>query len=151
MQEGDEVAHRPLSSRTPVNWPLALIALFMLPAGLQASISPRSFFDDFPAGRGWVAATGGPYNEHLVRDVGVLFVALVVPTLWTAWTREGDRAVAVAWIIQGVAHLGFHAAHLDHLSGGDQIGLIASLVIVVVLAITATLYPTGRPADRSPR
>jgi hypothetical protein len=28
------------------------------------------------------------------------------------WTRAGDRAVAVAWIIQGVGHLGFHAAHL---------------------------------------
>ena len=78
---------------------------------------PRSFFDDFPLGRGWVVGAGGPYNEHLVRDVGVLFVALMVATAWTAWTRAGDRALAAAWIIQGVAHLGFHAAHLHHLSG----------------------------------
>ncbi len=65
-----------------------LIALFMLPVGVQAALFPRSFFEDFPLGRGWVAATGGPYNEHLVRDnVGVLFVALIVATAWTAWTR----------------------------------------------------------------
>ena len=123
-----------------------LIALFMLPVGVQAALFPRSFFDDFPLGRGWVADTGGPYNEHLVRDVGVLFVALIVATAWTAWTRAGDRAVAAAWIVQGIGHLAFHAAHLDHLSGGDQAGLLVSLIIVVVLAVAAIAYPTTRTA-----
>lgn len=125
-----------------------LIALFMLPVGVQAALLPRSFFEDFPLGRGWVANTGGAYNEHLVRDVGVLFVALVVATAWTARTRGGDRAVAVAWIVQGVAHLGFHAAHLDHLSGGDQAGLLATLIVVVVLAVAAIFYPTTGSARR---
>jgi hypothetical protein len=37
----------------------------------------------------------------------------------------------------------FHAAHLDHLSGGDQAGLIASLIIVVALAVAALVYPTA--------
>jgi hypothetical protein len=122
-----------------------LIALVMLPVGIQAALFPRAFFDDFPLGRGWVAGTGGSYNEHLVRDVGVLFLALVVATAWTAWTRAGDRALAAAWILQGVAHLGFHAAHLDHLSGGDQAGLLASLIIVVALAVAALFYPTAGP------
>ena len=125
-----------------------LIVLFMLPVGVQAALFPRSFFEDFPLGRGWVAATGGPYNEHLVRDVGVLFLALIVATTWTAWTRAGDRALAVAWIVQGVAHLGFHAAHLQHIPGGDQAGLLASLIVVVGLALAATIYPTSRPAHR---
>ena len=136
-------------TRRRPNWPLMLIALFMLPVGVQAALAPRSFFEDFPLGRGWVAITGGPYNEHLVRDVGVLFVALIVATAWTAWTRAGDRALAAAWIVQGVAHLGFHAAHLHHLPGGDQAGLLASLIVVVVLAVAAILYPTAssRPAS----
>ena len=124
-----------------------LIALFMLPVGVQAALFPRSFFEDFPLGRGWVAATGGPYNEHLVRDVGVLFVALIVATAWTAWTRAGDRALAAAWIVQGVGHLGFHAAHLHHLPGSDRAGLLASLIVVVVLAVAAILYPTARSAS----
>lgn len=123
-----------------------LIALFMLPVGIQAALLPRSFFEDFPLGRSWVAGTGGPYNEHLVRDVGVLFLALVVATAWTAWTRSGDRAVAVAWIVQSTGHLAFHAAHLTHLSGGDQAGLLASLIIVVALAIAACVYPTNGSA-----
>jgi hypothetical protein len=122
-----------------------LIALFMLPVGIQAALFPRSFFEDFPLGRGWVANTGGSYNEHLVRDVGTLFLALVVATAWTAMTRAGDRALAAAWILQGVAHLSFHAAHLDHLSGGDQAGLLASLLLVVLLAVAAIFYPTARP------
>jgi hypothetical protein len=46
-------------------------------------------------------------------------------------------------ILQGVAHLSFHAAHLDHLSGGDQAGLLASLIIVVALARGA-LLPDSR-------
>jgi hypothetical protein len=125
---------------------LVLIAVFMLPAGVQAALFPRSFFDDFPLGRGWVVDTGGPYNEHLVRDVGVLFVALIVATVWTAWTRAGDRAVAAAWIVQGIGHLAFQAAHLDHLSRADRAGLLISLIIVVVLAVAAIFYPTTRTA-----
>ena len=82
-----------------------------------------------------------------MRDVGVLFLALVVATAWTAWTRSGDRAVAAAWIVQGVGHLAFHAAHLDHLSGGDQAGLIASLIIVVVLAVAAIFWPLASSAS----
>lgn len=126
-----------------------LIALFMLAVGVQAALLPRSFFEDFPLGRGWVAATGGAYNEHLVRDVGVLFVALIVATAWTAWTRAGDRALAAAWIVQGVGHLGFHAAHLHDLSGGDQAGLLASLIVVAVLAVAAVFYPTAISAAAS--
>ena len=89
-----------------------------------------------------VANTGGSYNEHLVRDVGVLFLALVVATAWTAWTRRGDRALAVAWIVQSGAHLAFHAAHLAHFAAADRAGLLASLVVVVVLAIAACCWPS---------
>lgn len=145
-QGSDEASEPSRPTRRRPNWPLMLIALFMMAVGVQAALLPRSFFEDFPLGRGWVATTGGPYNEHLVRDVGVLFVALIVATVWTAWTRAGDRAVAAAWIVQGVGHLGFHAAHLHHLSGRDQAGLLASLIVVVVLAVAAVFYPTARSA-----
>ena len=64
---------------------LGLIAVFMLPAGVQATFAPRSFFDDFPLGRGWISHTGDAYNEHLVRDVGALFLAMIIVTVWTVW------------------------------------------------------------------
>ena len=142
----DETSAASRRVRRRPNWPLLLVALFMLPVGVQAALFPQSFFEDFPLGRGWVAATGGPYNEHLVRDVGVLFLALIVATTWTAWTRTGDRALALAWIVQGLAHLGFHAAHLHHMQGVDQAGLLASLTVVVGLAVAAMIDPTARPA-----
>ena len=41
--------HRAGIRRRP-NWPLMLIALFMLPVGVQAALFPRSFFEDFPRG-----------------------------------------------------------------------------------------------------
>lgn len=125
-----------------VNWALALIAGFNFPVGVQAALFPRSFFDDFPAGRGWIAATDGAYDEHLVRDVGVLFLALVLVTAWAAVTRTAERATAAAWLLQGVAHLAFHANHLDGLSGADGGGLLVSLAVVPVLAVVAWRQPS---------
>ncbi len=125
-----------------VNWVLALIAVFNLPVGVQAGLFPRSFFHDFPAGRGWIAATDGAYDEHLVRDVGVLFLALVLVTTWAAVTRTAERAVAAAWLLQGVAHLAFHANHLGGLSRADGAGLLISLAAVPVLAGVAWRQPS---------
>jgi hypothetical protein len=114
---------------------LALIAAFMLPAGLQAALLPKSFFDDFPFGRGWIAAEGGAYDEHLVRDVGVLLLAMIIVTVWAIWRREAARPIAVAWLFQGVMHAGYHAGHLAGYDGIDKVGLMASLVSIPVLAV----------------
>ncbi len=57
---------------------LLLLASAPLVIGVWALLVPRSFYDDFPLpGRDWVSALG-PYNEHLVRDVGALNLALGV-------------------------------------------------------------------------
>lgn len=116
---------------------LGAIGLFMLPAGVQAAFAPRSFFDDFPIGRGWIAAEGGSYDEHLVRDVGVLFLALIIITLWAAWRSEFLVPVAVAWLVQGVGHLAYHIGHLDGVDGFDRVGLVGSLVVIPALAALA--------------
>jgi hypothetical protein len=114
---------------------LALIAAVMLPTALQATFAPRSFFEDFPFGRGWIAAEGGAYDEHLVRDVGGLFLAMIVMTVWAIWRRQVARPVAVAWLLQGFLHLGYHAGHLDAYDGIDRVGLVGSLLVVPALAL----------------
>jgi len=119
---------------------LGLIALFMLPVAIQATFAPRSFFDDFPLGRGWVALDGA-YNEHLVRDVGALFLALIVVTVWTIWRDRPTRGVAIAWLVEGVLHVFYHAGHLHGLGTADSIALIASLALVPVLALVALIAP----------
>src|SRR5262249_23337230 len=59
---------------------LWILAVSAIGVGFQAAFTPRSFYTDFPFGRGWVAMDGR-YNEHLIRDVGVLNLALLVLTV----------------------------------------------------------------------
>lgn len=113
---------------------LALIGLFMLPAGLQAAFAPQSFFEDFPLGRSWISHHGDQYNEHLVRDVGALILAFIIVTGWTVCKQRPGRSIAVAWLAQGVLHLVYHSGHLDGYGSADKIGLVGSLVTVPVLA-----------------
>jgi hypothetical protein len=118
-------------------WSLFAIAVLVIPVGLQAAFAPRSFFDDFPLGRGWISAGDAVYDEHLVRDVGSLFLALIVVTLWSAWRREAMVGVAIAWLVQGVLHLGYHVGHLGALGATDKAGLVVSLVLVPILALVS--------------
>lgn len=118
-------------------WALLAIVAFMAQTALQAAFAPRSFFDDFPFGRGWIAAEGGAYDEHLVRDVGVLFIALIIVTVWAAWRREAMMAVAIAWLVQGVLHLTYHIGHLEGLATIDKVGVIGTLAAIPVLALVA--------------
>lgn len=128
----------PLTNRRRIEYgALWLIAAFNLPVGLQASFAPRSFFDDFPLGRGWISADGAPYNEHLVRDVGVLYLALIIATAWTAWRRVPSRPLAVAWLVQGVLHVTFHIRHLHGFDTVEQIALVSSLLTIPILASVA--------------
>jgi hypothetical protein len=127
---------------------LAVIAVSMTPVGLQAAVAPRSFFEDFPFGRGWVAAEGGAFDEHLVRDVGVLVLALTVVTVWAAWRGEFVVPVAAAWLVQGVGHFAYHVGHLDGLAGIDRVGLVVSLVAIPSLAAGAIIAVAPIPARR---
>jgi hypothetical protein len=137
LVERSEVARSESSRSDIAKWALFAIAVLMLPAGLQAAFAPRSFFDDFPLGRGWISAGDAAYDEHLVRDVGALFLALIVVTFWCAWRREAMTAVAVAWLVQGVLHLGYHVGHLEGLGGTDEAALVVSLALVPILALVA--------------
>lgn len=116
---------------------LAVIGVVMLPAAVQATFAPRSFFEDFPLGRGWVAHPGDLYNEHLVGDVGALLLALIVATAWTVLRRLPTGPLAAAWLVQGTLHLAYHGAHLGGYEAADAVGLIASLVLVPSLATVA--------------
>ena len=118
---------------------LGLIALFMAPAAVQAAFTPRSFFDNFPLGRYWISGTGDLYNEHLVRDIGGLFGAMIIVTVWTLWRRHPTRPIATAWLIQGALHLWFHGRHLHGYQTTDRLGLIASLAAIPMLA-TITIW-----------
>ena len=54
--------------------------------------------------------------------------------------------MAIAWLIQGVFHLGYHVGHLDGLDTADQIGLVGSLVSVPILAALSLWAGLRTPA-----
>ena len=75
-------------------WILNAIGAFV---GVWALVFPREFYDSFP-GLGFGAwATDGPFNEHLIRDVGALYLALVAAGVFAAFGRErmpGSRSAS---------------------------------------------------------
>ena len=135
-------------NRTVVRVGLAVLAVQGAVLGVWAGFVPRSFYDDFPGlGRNWVSVDG-PYNEHLVRDVGWLNLALTVVTVWAivTLTRQLVLAVLVGWLVADVPHLVYHAAHLDGLSTSDGTAEIISLALGPAIA-AALLVLVARGDD----
>lgn len=127
---------------------LAVWAVVSVELGIWATLSPRSFYDEFPGfGRQWVRADG-PYNEHLVRDFGALNLALAVVTIAALVTfgRPLVIAVAIAWLAWGVPHLVYHLRHLDVYETTDKVLNVASLALLPVLAVVVLALVLGRPA-----
>jgi hypothetical protein len=127
---------------------LAVLAVQSAVLGVWAGFAPRSFYDDFPGlGRNWVSVDG-PYNEHLVRDVGWLNLALTVITVWAAvkLARSLVLAVLVGWLVADLPHLVYHAAHFDSLSTGDGTAEIVSLALGPAIA-AALLVLVARSDD----
>ena len=79
---------------------LGYLGISTLLVGLTATIAPATFYDDFPFAAHWVDLLP-PYNEHLVTDVGGLYLGFAVLFAWSAATLERSlaRAVSLAWIV----------------------------------------------------
>src|SRR3954468_1304480 len=89
---------------------LAILAIQAASVGIWALVAPRSFNDDFPGGgHEWVAPLG-PYNEHLVRDVGAFELALVALAIFALvrFDRGAVQAALIAFSVSGTPHLVFH-------------------------------------------
>jgi hypothetical protein len=129
---------------------LGLLAAVQATDGFYALLAPRSFYDDFPAGRGWVEALPA-YNEHLVRDVGALFLATAVVLAAAAiWLERRLVLVAlVSFLVFSVPHTIYHLFNLDGISTGDAIAEAVSLLFTVIAPL-ALLVAMLRPASRSP-
>ena len=129
-------------------WLLLVTALFGLFVG--------SWYDSFPGlGRHWLPVLG-PYNEHLARDVGSLYLALVALSAGAA-ARAADTYLArlsgAAWLVFSIPHLLYHAVHFDVYPPLDQalnaVGLgyfvLAGAAMLLPLRAESSLAGGGRP------
>jgi hypothetical protein len=128
---------------------LAVIGVASGAVGLWAQAFPRSFYDDFPGlGRVWVAVDG-PFNEHLVRDVGGLNLGLAFVALAALVTANVAmaRVAGGAALIYGLPHLLYHLTHLDPYDTGDAVAMVVSLGGAALAALVAVA--SGRTAPRA--
>ena len=117
-------------------WVLIVLAVSAGFVGCWALAAPAGFYRSFPGfGWDWVAAAG-PYDEHLVRDVGELNLALLVVSVAAAVrpTRWSVRVAGLAWLVYGVPHLAFHAAHAAQ-EGRLQLVPLAAVVLLAALLL----------------
>ena len=116
---------------------LAVLTASALYVGGWAAAFPQSFYDSFPGlHRVWVGIDG-PYNEHLIRDVGDLYLALVVGgVLALMWMdRRVIATVAAMWTMFSLPHLGYHLHHLGELETVDAVGNVVALGGTLVVAV----------------
>mgnify|MGYP000076513716 FL=1 len=115
--------------------------------GIWITISPTSFYEDFPLGRGWVEALPA-YNEHLLRDVGGLFMAtgllLIVAGVWLE--RRVTALALITYLLFSIPHTIYHLLNLEPYTTGDAIANAITLTATVLLP----LYLLARLA-RDPR
>jgi hypothetical protein len=111
---------------------LVLICAYCLVLGALAAFAPHTFYDDFPFFARWVELLP-PYNEHLVTDVGGLYLGFALLFGWAAWALERTlvRAACTAFLLSAVIHLIFHAGHLEGFGTADAIAEIASLAALL--------------------
>lgn len=117
---------------------LLLLAASAAYVGVWALLAPTSFFRSFPGGGQAWARTDGLYNEHLIRDIGALYLALLAITCAALMRPETDRArmTGVAWLLFSVPHLAYHAEHLamTHAAAMTSAAQLTALAGTVVLA-----------------
>lgn len=127
---------------------LGILVLLGLYVGLWATLFPASFYESFPGPFGSWVADDGPYNEHLVRDVGTFNLGLAVAS--AAAMRYRDRGpglvVALAWIVYSVPHLAYHLHHLAGLGVVDAVAQVIALSSTAVLAVPLLLPVRERPS-----
>jgi hypothetical protein len=131
---------------------LVIIAIPAAELGIWATLAPRSFYDDFPGGgRSWVSASG-PYDEHLVRDVGAFNLGLLALAIFAIVTLERRvvQAALVAAVVSGVPHLIFHLGDTDSLSTGDNVASLIGLFLIpaIGLALLPMTRAVAAPPDR---
>lgn len=111
---------------------------------VHALFFPRYFYEEFLLGRGWVQMLP-PYNEHITRDLGALYLGFFAVLVFAAVKLSKDvvNAALIGFVVATVPHMVFHSAHTQDapmlIDRVLQIGLLA-----VTVAVGVALLVIGR-------
>lgn len=130
---------RTTTLRTVLRAGLLMLVLEAVTIGVQALFFPMYFYEKFLFGRGWVAMMP-PYNEHITRDLGALYLGFGVVLGYAAvkMSRDLFNGAVASFVVATIPHMVFHAAHTDMapmlLDKVLQVGALA-LTVAVGLAM----------------
>ena len=139
----------PPGHRVAVRVCLVALAATQAIVGVWALLAPSGFYREFPsAGHAWVALLP-PFNEHLVRDVGALSLALTVILVGAAiWPQQLlVRLAVIAFAVYAVPHTIFHGLQLEGFSPADAAAQTAGFGVQLVLIIVLLILSAGQPGD----
>lgn len=128
----------------------ALSSLLAFFVGVWAFFFPQEFYDSFPGALGSWVSVDGPFNEHLIRDVGAMYLALGGASVGSLiWRNEAVyRVLGIAWTVFGALHFAYHALHLHHMTIVDAVGEMISLGVSLLLGVVLLIPSANREGDR---
>lgn len=87
----------------------------------------------------------GPYNEHLLTDIGALYLGFGLLFAWATVTlgRELALAACAGWALTQLLHFTYHAMHLTNFTFTQAIEQTAGLAAYLLLVL-ATALLVGR-------
>lgn len=121
---------------------LSATSVIALVVGIWAHFFAQGFYENFPAVWGKWIHQDGPYNQHLVQDVGAMYLALGFASLCGLVWRSAQtlRVLGVAWTTFGLLHFSYHLAHLAGMTVTDAVGNVVGLGLCLLLG-SALMLP----------
>ncbi|MEC4765290.1 hypothetical protein [Mycobacterium sherrisii] len=129
---------------------MSVLALSGVTVGCWAYLAPLNWYNTFPGmGLSWLPVLG-PYNEHLVTDVGGMYLGLTVLSVLTLVqlsNRTLRLVTAATWTMFNLLHLIFHLRML-HMYGTRDAVLNVIALGGVLLCSAALGLPARSTAPR---
>ena len=129
-----------MSSSNLIKASLAILAFAALSVGLPAAFAPQAFFDDYPFFSSWVGLLP-PYNEHLVTDVGGLYLGFGFLFVWALVkpSRQLILPLCAGWFVAQILHFIFHIGHLEGFGTADAVAQTIGLAAMTLVPLIPIL------------
>jgi hypothetical protein len=107
-------------------WAMAIINLAI---GAYGAISPSGFYRNVIG-----VDLLGPYNEHLLGDIGGFYLGFAAVFAWAAWTLSAEliRGVSIGFAVSQFLHSLFHITSLEGFSAEEAIVQTVALGAILV-------------------
>lgn len=115
---------------------LGVLGLSALAIGLPASFAPETFYTDYPFFTALIKLLP-PYNEHLITDIGGLYLGFGVMFSWSAIqpSRQLIVPLCTGWIVAQALHFAFHIGNLTGFTTTEAVVQQVGLGLYILLAI----------------